>query len=248
MSVNRLRLGNLSIQDPLYLFPSSNISVYTDASGVHTARNRLQRGAGVYLLNGSLVRFTWPGNNQWITRHSHSTGMISIACLQGLISAIQQYGRSSYIIYCDNAGASCSFRKGSSKCAYSWTVLKALDDVASGTTFLVSITKTRRCSGIGETIADIIAKGSIGNLDSMGISSPSWLRPSRVLMDWIKKPFVTPSLGHDLLLEMSSYMDVVIPTSCTAAFEETSEIQDKCLQAVSICLLNISSLYSIIDL
>ena len=37
MSVNRLRLGNLPIQDPLYLFPSSNISVYTDASGVHTA-------------------------------------------------------------------------------------------------------------------------------------------------------------------------------------------------------------------
>ena len=91
---------------------------------------------------------------------------------------------------------------------------------------LVSITKTRRCSGFGETIADVIAKGSIDYLDSMGISSPSWLRLSRVLMDWITKHFVTFSLGHDLLLEMSGYMDVVIPSSCTAAFKTTSGMQD----------------------
>ena len=105
-------------------------------------------------------------------------------------------------------------------------VLKALDDVASGPMSLVSITKTRRCSGFVETIADILAKGSIDSLDNMGISPTSCLRRSRVLMDWIKKPVVTPSLGHDLLLEMSNYMDVVIPTSCTAAFETNSEIQN----------------------
>ena len=94
-----------------------------------------------------------------------------------------------------------------------------MDDMASGTMSLVSVTKTRRCSGFGETVADIIAKGSPDALNSIGISSPSWLRPSRVLMDWIKKPFVTASLGHDLLTEISSYMEVVIPTSCKASFE-----------------------------
>ena len=148
------------------------------------SRNRLQRGAGVYLPNGSLVRFVWPGNIQWINRHGHSTTLLeSLAGLQGLISAIQQYGRTSFLILCDNAGACCSFRKGSSKCTYTWTVLKAMDNVASGTMSLVSVTKTRRCSGFGETIADIIAKVSTDSLGSMGILSPSWLRPSRVLMD-----------------------------------------------------------------
>ena len=97
-----------------------------------------------------------------------------------------------------------------------------MDNVASGTMSLVSVTKTRRCSEFGETIADVIAKGSIDYLDSMGISSPSWLRPSRVLMDWIRNPFVTASLGHDFLMEISGYMEVVIPTSCTVAFETTS--------------------------
>ena len=158
-----------------------------------------------------------------ITRHGYCTTLLkSLTGLQGLMSAIQQYGRTSFLILCDNAGAYYSFRKGSSKCAYTWTVLKAMADVASGTMSLVSVTKTRRCSGFGETIADIIAKGSTDSLGSMGISSPSWLRPSRVLMDWIKRPFVTASLGHDLLIEMSSYMEVVIPTSCKASFEAIS--------------------------
>ena len=98
--------------------------------------------------------------------------------------------------------------KGSSKCAHSWTVLKAMDNGVSGTMSLVSITKTKHCSGFGKIIADIIAKVSIDDLDSTGISSPNWLRPSRVLMDWIKNPFVTASLGHDLLSEMSGYMVV----------------------------------------
>ena len=94
-----------------------------------------------------------------------------------------------------------------------------MDDVASGTMSLVSVTKTRRYSGFGETVADIIAKGIPDILDSMGITSPSWLRPSKVLMDWIKKPLVTASLGHDLLTEMSSYMEVVLPTACKSSFE-----------------------------
>ena len=94
-----------------------------------------------------------------------------------------------------------------------------MDYVASGTMSLVSVTKTRRCSGFGEIVADIIAKGSPDSLDSMGILSPSWLRPSRVLMDWIKRPLVTASLSHDLLTEMYSYREVVLPTACKSSFE-----------------------------
>ena len=101
-------------------------------------------------------------------------------------------------------------------------ILKALDDVASGMMSLVSVTKTRRCSGLGETIADTIAKGCIGNVSQMGILSPSWLRPSSLLMDWIKKATITSSLGHNLLQEMSLNMDVVISTSCFEAPEINS--------------------------
>ena len=223
MTIKRLRLGNLPIKYPAFLFPSNNISVYTDASGVHTNRNRLQRGGGVYLPNNSLVRFTWPGNNHWIKKHGHSTTLLeSIACLQGLISAILQYGRSAFVIHCDNAGTCGSFRKGSCTCTYTWTILKAVDDVASGTMSLVSIAKTRRCSDLGEIISDTIAKGCISNLPHMGLSSPVWLRPSRALMDWIQNPTVTSSLGQSILLEMSGHIDVVIPTSCLAAIETNS--------------------------
>ena len=94
-----------------------------------------------------------------------------------------------------------------------------MDNVASGTMSLVSVTKTRRCSGFGETVADVIAKGILDVLDSMRISSPSWLRPERVLMDWKKRPLVTASLGHDFLTQMSSYMEVVLPTAYKSTFE-----------------------------
>ena len=124
MMFNRLRLGNLSIY----------------------------RG-GVYLPNDSLVRIIWPGNSTWMSRHCPSTILLeSIAGLQGLLSAIQQYRCTSYTIYCDNAGACHSFRKGYSRCAYTWTILEAIDDVASVTMSMVSFLKTRRCSGFEERV------------------------------------------------------------------------------------------------
>ena len=89
-----------------------------------------------------------------------------------------------------------------------------MDDVASGTMSAVSIAKTRRCSGFGENVADTLAKGELSGLDRLGITNPYWSRPSRVLVDWVKKPVVTPNLGKCLLDEMSRFMEVIIPPSC----------------------------------
>ena len=124
--------------EPLYLFPCYSVSVFTDASEVHTSNNSLKRGGGVYLPTDSLVRIVWAGNHTWMLRHGSSTTLPgSIASLQGMLSAIQQYGCTSYTIYCDNAGSCHSFRKGQSQCEYTWTILKALDNVGSGTMTLV---------------------------------------------------------------------------------------------------------------
>ena len=100
-------------------------------------------------------------------------------------------------------------------------MLKALDDVASGTMSIVSVLKTRRCSGQGEIIADAIAKGDIPSLDTMGLTNMAWSRPSRVLMNWVKKPVVTPQLGEHLLDELSAIMEVVLPTSCSSHGNQT---------------------------
>ena len=94
-----------------------------------------------------------------------------------------------------------------------------MEDVASGTMSLIFVTKTRRCSGLGEIVADTIATGEPRPLDSMKLQSPTWLKPSRVLMDWVCKPVVTPSLGHDLLIDIFHYMELVLPTSCKSSFE-----------------------------
>ena len=89
-----------------------------------------------------------------------------------------------------------------------------MDDVANGTMSVVSVEKTRRCSGFGENVADTLAKGELSGLDRLGVSNPYWARPSRILVDWVKKPVVTPNLGKLLLDEMSRFMEVIIPPSC----------------------------------
>ena len=82
------------------------------------------------------------------------------------------------------------------------------DDVTSGTMSMISIAETRRCSGLGEIVADTLAKGEFSGLEGLGITSPTWSRPSRVLMDWVKKLVVTPKLGKYLLDELSRLMEI----------------------------------------
>ena len=89
-----------------------------------------------------------------------------------------------------------------------------MDDVATGTMSMISIDKTRRFSGLGENVADTLAKGELSGLERLGITNPTWSRPSRVLMDWVKKSVVTPKLGKYLLDELSRFMEVIIPPSC----------------------------------
>ena len=52
------------------------------------------------------------------------------------------------------------------------SVLKAIEDVASGTMSLVAVTKTRRCSGFGELVADAIAKGEPYCLEGIECNLP----------------------------------------------------------------------------
>ena len=82
------------------MFPSTYIPIYTDASGVHSSNNYLQRGAGVYLVNTSKV--CGAGEETWISKHGCSITLLeSLAALEGLLSAISQYGRAAYTIFCD---------------------------------------------------------------------------------------------------------------------------------------------------
>ena len=68
-------------------------------------------------------------------------------------------------------------------------------------------------------MADTLAKGELSGLDRLGLTNPTWLRPSRVLMDWVKKPVVTPQLGKYLLDEISRQMEVVHPPSCLLSYD-----------------------------
>ena len=74
-----------------------------------------------------------------------------------------------------------------------------------GTMSRVTVRKTRKCSSFGNLIADRIAKGDLHHLSPIGLSVPS-----RVLMDWVKKPRVSTNLGLQLLVMLFNYLEVVL--------------------------------------
>ena len=86
---------------------------------------------GLYLPNQSLVRMVWPRNRKLMENHGRSTTLLeSLACLQGYLATLRVYGRDTFFILCDNAGAYYSIKKGHRHCSLVWTILKAVVDVS----------------------------------------------------------------------------------------------------------------------
>ena len=97
MMLNHLRLGILPILDPFHIFPSWQIPIFSDASGVHMQSYPLRRGGGIYLPNGVLWRMAWPGNRKWVFDHGHSMTLLeSVVGLQGFLTALLFYGRNAF--------------------------------------------------------------------------------------------------------------------------------------------------------
>ena len=128
----------------------------------------------------------------------------------------------------DNAGFVHVFRKKHSTCPYTYTVAKALYDVARGLNckvkrspgvligqyfkvlMQVSVTKTKRCSGAGESAADAISKGDwdmAKHYVPKKNTDPEFI--PRVLLRWISNPVPDLELGSKVLSEMSSYTKVL---------------------------------------
>ena len=86
---------------------------------------------------------------------------------------------------------------------------KSLSEVARGTMFQVLIFKTRIVSGYGELIADTITRCEMTKLSDLKVNLSLGVRPSRVLWDYVKKPFVNYSLSSALLNELTCDMPVI---------------------------------------
>ena len=107
----------------------------------------MSRGGGVYLETGHFKRVVWPSNEFWRKAFGTNTMFLeAVAALHGFLVALKLNGRRAYRLHVDNAGVVAVFKKGNTPCGYTWTVLKALQEVSVNTMSKVMVYKTKRVS------------------------------------------------------------------------------------------------------
>ena len=126
-----------------------------------------------------------------------------VAVLTGLTAAAADLAGQHVTAYTDNMGFVWAMRNGKSKDLYTYTVAKAVHDVAEGLGVKLCIRKVKRCSDREADAADALSKcdfsRAFNNLtdkekDPMGIP--------RVILQWLKAPAPSASLGRKILAEI----------------------------------------------
>ena len=112
-------------------------------------------------------------------------------------------------IWVDNAGSVEVYRKGYSRsCRLCTTLVKAISTVAAGIGCNVELVKIARCEGAGAVMADHLSKAKFGLFRETGRVAgwellPEPARIPATLLQWIDRPTLCDSLGHQILKEIS---------------------------------------------
>ena len=198
-----------SIPDPRHITPASSIHLFSDAAG--GGGSPYQRGYGG-VVYGKTVSYTyhyWEDRIQdnGVTCGGHRvsrkmTFLEAVAALATLVCAPDTVRNSAVTIHVDNIGTVFGWRKGSSRCPYAATVIKAIRDVARALNIRLDIVKITRCSNEGSIAADTISKGSpmVWVRNNPGVRV-GYL--SRTLTAWLRDPFPSRLLGVAVADELS---------------------------------------------
>ena len=204
------------ILDPRPMGSMNPVHIYTDAAGGDAGS--IRNGIGGFTPPHEWFYMPWP---QLIRDNRANTDGVKFAhkmcSLEGFgalmcLATIPDLVRNrEVIIHCDNAAFVAVYRKKHSKCAYAYTVAKALFDVGEGLACRIKVRKTKRCSGPGEEAADALSKGDWNRAwDNMPDKNTDPGRIPKAALKWIQNPTASASLGEEILKSMSAYTDVLI--------------------------------------
>ena len=203
------------ILDPRTHHKMDQVDIFTDAAGGNELK--LKNGAGGFSPPEAWYYVPWSPlirknreNSEGVRFGSKLCCLEGYAALLGLVMVPDKVKNQEATIYCDNAGFVAVFKKRHSKCPYSYTMAKALNDVSKGLSCKLNVVKTRRCSGPAGIAADAL---STGNWNTAWEKMPNKeIDPRKIptiLLKWLCNPFPDLSLGNRILSEMSRYTSVM---------------------------------------
>lgn len=215
----RLCPNNISIPNPDVKLPSWAIDVYCDAAGGSMDSPGLGVGA---------VTDNWWVYLPWSRAINLGRATSSTRKLNRAMSALELVGpllilssgstwckNKSVKIWVDNSASVFIWNKGySTSCNISTTLVIAIAKVATGLGCAVDICKITRCSNISATLADHLSKANFRQFRSLAAQNflnfplePSWIPSS--LLRWIENPKEDDKLGDNILIELSSKLQVL---------------------------------------
>ena len=125
--------------------------IYTDAAG--GAEGKIKNGIGGYSPPSNWFYMPWPVRVRFniptslgVRFASKLSALEGFAALVGLVSMPNEVRNCEVRLLCDNAGFVYSYQAKSSKCAYVYSIAKAINDVSEGLACKVKVVKTPRCS------------------------------------------------------------------------------------------------------
>ena len=217
------------IPNPNDFLVNTALTLYSDAAG--GASKLATQGWGVVNVAGNeWARGSWPKfiikntlthGRRWGRSLTFLEGFACLITVPLWAKEIQQAGGAA--LMCDNMGFVWANHSGNSRDEYIWTLSKCLDTLAEGLGVPIKVFHTRRRTRLGDTVADDLSKN---NLDRVQAILPrgediSW-KVSRVLTNWLTKPFVSTELGREILKELkgSSEAEVHVGISYRTAANE----------------------------
>ena len=206
------------IPDPRPLQRSYQIHCYSDAAGGGCEDYSRGFGGVVYKEDGSstFIYHWWEGAIQSSKRtvtgdrvDRKLSFLEGIAALATLICDPPAVSNRSVVLFTDNIGLYYAYKSGSSRCLFTYTIVKALSEVARGLNVILSVEKVPRCSNEGSIVSDLISKGLCRQwLETT--SGAEWGYLSLTLMSWVSNPAPTRCLGIAILREMSLKFPVLV--------------------------------------
>ena len=204
------------IPDPHTWFSSTWVKIYPDAAGASAEDIRRGMGGVVWNVQGRpMMYYNWPerlrASSVRPDFRSKLTFLEACAALNTACGAMEFIRGRSCVIYSDNIGLAHAWRAGHSRCGFTYSVCKALREVAYYLNCQMKVVWTPRCSSEAETVADLLSKGRHEEATRLAeVQSPSWMWSPRTLLRWLENPYETRVLGVAVCEEMAE-MGQVLP-------------------------------------
>ena len=197
------------IPDPASNFRSEPFILYPDAAGASASNMKLGMGGVAWNIRGRpMLMMSWPERlrqEDGVPCFSNKLTMLEAAAALGTFCGVvgNMRGRSC-VIRTDNIGLSHAWSRGHSRCGFTYTLMKALAEVAYYADVQVRVIWTRRCSSAGELTADLLSKGRLAEaVQEAGVTELIPMRMSRTLAKWLHNPSVVRELGTAISEEIA---------------------------------------------